>query len=228
MTVQSIRRRRRLLAWIPAGVLVIAVIGVGVASALLLGNGLGEPAPKPTVGQVTDLNWSSFTPEGLEFIRSSRQVRIDMSRPPVQAGPLGLEADGTLVLEPINTGDTELDYSLIINGGGEGAGGDKFIVTQIEIVTEDGLVTHVRAPLRDVLNFRQTLDKLLDKAELFGWDVSGVDDIYTLVEKATRAGEPYQFGFGPAGRAGMDVSATASCDTSGFCLVEYDAAPSVR
>ena len=224
----TVKKRKWWLGWLPAIVLVVILAGVGVATSVLLQGGLGKPAPKPTEGQVTDLNWSTFTKDGLEYIARTRQVRIDMSKQPVDAAALGLAPDDTLVLEEITTGDTFLDYDLIINGGGEGAGGGRFVVSTITIETADGVVTHVRAPLRDVVNFRQTLTKLLDKADLWGWDVSGVDAIYASVEQATRDGVPYEFTFGPADKAGVPVSATARCDTTGYCVVEYDVAPNVR
>lgn len=217
--------KRRFVGWVPAIILSAGIIAVAVTASVLVSNGLGAPAPKPTNGQVTDLNWSIFTDEGLAYIRSTRDVRIDLSKPPVAAEPLGLEDDATLVLEPIDNLDTTLDYSLIVNGG---IGGDKFIVSQITIVTEHGVVTHVTAPLSDVLNFRQTLDVMLGEADQWGWDVSGVDEIFQRVEDATRAGTPYEFSFGPGDKAGVPVTATAYCDPTGFCVLEYDAAPSVR
>lgn len=221
----SVRKRPWWLGWIPAAALVVILVGVGIATSVLLNSGLGEPAPKPTEGQVTELNWSSFTEEGLDYIARTRQVRIDMSTQPVDAAALGLAPDGTLVLEQIDTGDTLLDYDLIVNGGGEGYGGGRFIATQITIETSGGVVTKVSAPLRDVLNFRQTVDSLTGEAEEWGWDVSGVDAIFADVEQATRDGVPYEFSFGPADRSGVPVAAVASCDVSGFCLVTYEFTP---
>lgn len=221
------QKRSKLWPWIPAIVLTVLIIGVIVTTTLLVRGGLGGPVPQPTQGQVTDLNWSSFSREGLDYIAKSRQVRIDMSTQPVDAAALGLAPDNTLVLAPISTGDTSLDYDLIVSGGGEGPGGARFAVTQITIVTEGGVITRVSAPLREVLNFRQTLDYLLGKAEIFGWDTSGTDAIFQTAEDATRAGTGYEFTFGPADRTGVAFSATASCDTSGFCSVNYDVTPRV-
>ncbi|MDP3209671.1 MAG: hypothetical protein Q8M65_11020 [Rhodoglobus sp.] len=217
-----------LVGWIPAAALGVAVVAVLVTTGVLLSNGLGGPVPEPTEGQVTDLNWSSFTEDGLAYIAATRQVRIDMSNPPVDAAALGLAADDTLVLEPILNLDTQLDYDLIVNGAGEGPGGARFIVTEISIVTKKGVVTQISAPLREVVNFRQTLNYLVAQAVVFGWDTSGVDSIFQTAEDATRAGEGYEFTFGPGDRTGVNFSATASCDPSGFCLVRYDVTPRVR
>lgn len=222
------KKRSALWTWIPSVILALGVIAVIVASTVLLGSGLGRPAPSPTVGQVTDLNWSSFSDEGLAYIARTREVRIDLSNPPVDAAALGLPADGVTTLDPIDNLDVVLDYGLIINGGGESPGGEKWRVSSIEIETRDGVVTRVSAPVVDVLNFRQTLSALEGTADLFGWEPLDRDALFERVEAATRAGEFYSFTFGPADRLGVPIAATASCDPNGFCLVEYDVTPSVR
>ncbi len=226
MTVK--RKRPWWLGWVPAAVLVALIAATITTTAVLSSNGLGEPVPRPTEGQVTDKNWSIFTEEGLAYIDSSREVRLDLSKAPVAAAPLGLEPDATITIGPKDNGDVLLDYYLIVNGGGAGVGGDKFTVSQLSITTSGGVVTHVTAPLSEVLNFRQTLSLLQAKAELFGWDISDVEAIYDQVADATQDGVPYEFTFGPADAAGVPVSATANCDTTGYCVVEYDVAPAVR
>lgn len=219
------KERKRLLSWLPATILLVIIVGIIATTMILLKGGLGAPAASPTPGQVTQLNWSIFTKAGLGYIDKTRQVRIDFKTQPVEAKPLGLKADDTLTIGPHISG---ADYYLIVNGGGAGQGGDKFTVTQMTITTQGGVITDVHAPLSDVVNFRKTLTYLLQKAEIFGWDTSGVQAIYDKVEVATHDGVPYQFGFGPSNLAGVPVSATASCGTDGYCQVEYDVTPAVR
>jgi hypothetical protein len=214
--------------WIPSILLIVIIIGGGVTGGVLVSSGFGAPDARPTLGQVTDLNWSSFSEEGLAYIARTREVRIDLSRPPVDAAALGLPDDGLTVLDPIDNGDVVLTYGLIVNGGGESPGGEKFTVSSIEIETRDGLVTRVSAPLNDVLNFRQTLAALEATAELFGWQPIDTAALFERVDAATRDGLPYDFTFGPADRLGVPIAATASCDPSGYCVVEYDVTPSVR
>ena len=222
------RKRPWWFGWIPAIVLALLSLATGVTALLLVQGGLGAPAPRPTEGQVTDLNWSVFTPDGLDYVDSTREVRIDLSSPPVAASALGLEPDDSLTIGPKFTGDTVLDYYLIVNGAGESPGGDKFTVSELTVDTENGEVTAVRAPLSEVLGFRPTLQKLLGTADVYGWDTSGVDAIYDLVGAATEAGEGYEFGFGPADRLGFAITGTASCDAGGYCVVEYVMTPAVR
>lgn len=217
-------RRRPWLAWLPAVILSVVIVGVLVVAGVLLQGGLGKPTPKPTEGQVTDLNWSSFTETGLDYIRSSRDVRIDLSRPPVEAAAIGLEPDATLVLERIDNLDVQLDYDLILNGGGEAPGGLRLTASEIRITTAGGLVTRVEADLVDVLPFRQALDRFERESATSGWTLDR-DAIFAMVEEATRAGEPYEVAVGPSDRLGLALSATAACDTSGYCALTYSAAP---
>lgn len=220
----SAARRKGWVGWIPALILTALIVGVLVTGAVLLSNGLGQPTPKPTQGQVTDLNWSSFGPEGLAYIGSSRDVRIDLSTPPVEAAPLGLAEDGALVLERVDNVDVQLDYDLILNGGGEGQGGLRLTTSEITIVTAGGLVDSVSAVFADVLPFRDMLDRFEREADTYGWSVDR-DAVFTISEDATRAGEPYEITVGPSSYLGLSLTATAACETSGYCQLTYTASP---
>jgi hypothetical protein len=152
-------------------------------------------------------------------------VRIDLTDPPVDSKPLGLPDDGAVTIGPHSTVS---DYYLTFYGNGEGPGGDELTVSQMTIETKAGAVDHIRAQLRDVFNFRTTLNALLAEAELYGWEKPNVDDLYTMVAEASAAGENYEFSLGPGTRLGAEVSATAYCGNDGFCLTEYVVAPTVR
>lgn len=219
--------KRKLLAWLPTVILSVAVVGVLVTAGVLIGNGLGGPTPRPTYGQVTDLNWSSFTDDGLDYIAESRLVRIDLSDPAVDATALGLEPDGTLVLAPIEQLDTSLDYDLIVNGGGESPGGIRLTTSEVTILTEAGLITRITAAIPGVWTFRETLNQLEARAEEFGWPATDRDALFDVQAEAARNGTPYSFTLGPGERVGIGVSATAQCDPSGFCFVGYEVTPRV-
>lgn len=223
----SARRRPAWVGWIPAGILAVAIIGTGVTAAVLVGSGLGQPAPKPTSGQVTDLNWSSFTPEGLDYIASSQKIRIDLSRPPALAAPLGLPDDDVVSFEPIDQLDTVLYYDLIVNGNGEYPGGIRMTAAYVEIATTGGAVTSVRATAPDVIAFRDVLALLEKEAPTYGWSYDR-DAIFDDVDAASRADEPFTLVFGPDDRVGVSVKATAECETNGYCTLEYEMTPSVR
>jgi hypothetical protein len=133
------------LTWLPAAILTLTIVGIIVASIVLRNNGLGDPAPAPTTGQVTNLNWSSFTPEGLDYIETSRDVRIDLSDGAPDAAPLGLDDDATLTIGPSENLDTDNDYYLVVNGGGEGHGGFKFTVSDLSLLTQAGRLESIHA-----------------------------------------------------------------------------------
>jgi hypothetical protein len=223
----SARQRPAWVGWIPAGILALAILGTGVTAAVLVGNGLGQPAPKPTSGQVTDLNWSSFTPEGLDYIASSQKIRIDLSRPPAEAAPLGLSDTGVIVFDPVDQLDTELYYDLIVNGAGEYPGGIRITAAHVEVETSGGVVVAVRGVLADAFSFRDALALLEKEAPVYGWTYDR-DAIFADVEDAVRADRDYEVAFEPASRVGVAVGATISCSIEGYCSVEYEMTPSVR
>jgi hypothetical protein len=222
------RKRPWWLTWLPAAVLVLIIIGVISASVVLRSNGLGDPAPAPTTGQVTDLNWSSFTPEGLAYIETSRDVRIDLSDGPPDAAPLGLDDDATLTIGPSENLDTDNDYYLIVNGGGEGFGGHKFTVSELSIGAADGQLESIEATQSGYPAFREVLNQLRLEVDDFGWAEPDIDALFDDVEVATRDGVPYEFTFGPGSRLGINVTATARCGTDGFCVLTYLVTPVVR
>ena len=221
------RKRSRWFSWLPAMILVVVIIASLVTGFILVRGGLGAPAPKPTEGQVSDLNWSSFTAEGLDYIRRSREIRVDFSDHAEDAVALGLPANGTTVIGPNSEG---LEYKFTFNGGGAGPGGAKLIVSQITITTVDGLITEIEAPIfvQKPENFRETVNGFVKQSELYGWDMSGLDALYDRVGEATQNGEDYEFSFGPADLVGVPVSATAACDVVGSCFVTYFISPGLR
>ncbi|MBX3098895.1 MAG: hypothetical protein KF761_04890 [Salinibacterium sp.] len=228
MTSFDVKRKRAWwFAWIPAAITLVLIVAIGTTSAVLLNQGLGTPLPKPTVGQVTELNWSSFSAEGIDYIEKSRRVRIDFARPPVQAAAIDLIGDGATTIGPSFHDDTDNDYYLIINGGGEGHGGTWLTVSELTVTSKNGLVTGIAALASGALPFRDALALLQGHSEEFGWAPPDMTALFAEVEDATRAGTSYEFTFGPGDRLGFDISATASCESTGFCVVQYDAAPRV-
>jgi hypothetical protein len=212
------------MSWLPAIILAVASIAAVVVGLVLVRGGLGAAPPAPTQGQVTDLNWSSFTADGLDYIERTRDIRIDLSDKGADAAGLGLPADGTITIGPNPEG---LFYAFIFKGGDVGPGGDKLFISTLDITTADGEVSVVHAQIVDVVNFRDTVNRLVRESELYGWDTSVLDGIYDSVSKATAAGEPYEFTFGPGNGIGTPVAATAQCDPSGYCQLNYDIGPGV-
>jgi hypothetical protein len=217
MAMDARRRRALLRTWVPTGIIAGIIVAVVVTTSVLLGNGLGAPPPAPTAGQVTEINRSVFTDDGLEYIASTRVVRIDLSIPPTQAEPLGLPADGEVVLPVIATGDTELDYSVRVYGGGAEPGGLSLVAPTVTVRTESGAISSIEAPSREVRPFRELLTQLTERAEELGWPDGEQERVLAEVAAATSAGEPYSFEVGPGDRLGVEVSIRADCEPDGFC-----------
>ncbi len=229
MTGFDVKRKRPWwFAWIPAFVLVLLIGAVATTVVLVQRSDIGKPLPKPTVGQVTELNWSSFTKEGLAYIDRSRNVRIDLSKPPVDASALGLPDDGTTTIGPTDYGDRDNDYYVIVSGGGEGHGGTKLTVTQLDITTEGGLVTGLAASEIDALPFRNALALLQGEVDEFGWAPIDSAAVFNDWVDTTGAGNRYEFATGAGTRLGFSIVGTVTCEPQSVCAVRYDVAPTVR
>lgn len=215
------RRRPAWVGWIPAAILSVIILGAVVATVLVYQSGLAEPPPPPTEEQVTDGNLSVFTDDGVAYIERTREVRFNLSAPPVSAREIGLPADGTVSLEPLETG---LPYSLRIFGGGAKPGGLTLVVTDVTIETSAGVLTSIRAPTGPGASFSDVLNTFEAKAAVYGWDMSSTDRIVDEMGQATRDGRDYTFMVGPGDALGVSVRGTATCAADG-CSVEYEVAP---
>lgn len=225
MAMDERRRRALIRTWLPTGIILAVIVGVVVTTAVLLGNGLGAPAPAPTVGQITEDRRSVFTQDGLDYIASTRVVRIDLSQPPVAAAPLGLPDAGDVVLPVIATGDTELDYTLKVYGGGDAPSGIALPVPTITVSTAGGAITAVQAPSRDVSPFRVLLSSLTARADEFGWPAGEQERVLAEVAADTASGSPFSFDLGPGDRLGLGVTVRVACDADGFCTPTWVLAP---
>jgi hypothetical protein len=212
-------KRSPWVSWVPAVVLSILIL-VAIVVAVLAASDNNQAPQGPLEGQVTDKNWSIFTDMGIDYIEETRMARIDLSADVVDASEVGLPDDGTVVIGP---NELELAYYLTIYGG---PGGARITVSEMSFTTEDGAVVLVTARGQYVESFRDTLNALSGRAEVFGWDVSGRDELFEAVGEAIDNNEPYEFSF--TGTAtGIPVTVTASCEPAGYCITEYEVTPGV-
>ena len=133
-----------------------------------------------------------------------------------------------LTIGPSENLDTDNDYYVIVNGGGEGFGGHKFTASELSITTEAGELESIEVTQSGYPAFREVLNQLRLEVEDFGWAEPDIDALFEDVEVATRDGVSYAFTFGPGSRLGMTVAATAVCGTNGFCELTYLVTPVVR
>ncbi len=217
-------RRPAWVAWLPAVVLSIVIIGA-VAFALVGAPQLAdEPAPART-DQVTELNWSVFNDEGLAYIESARSPRIDLSETPVEAAPLDLPADGSLTVGPHQT---DLDYRLVLiaNENGE-PNGAQFTTPQFTLTTTDGALTEIRVELRGVFEFREAFLELTDRAPALGYTVPEARDIGAAITAARESGEPEVITTDVGTAAGFSTVGEVTCFGAGYCQLAFLVWPGV-
>ncbi|KQV24526.1 hypothetical protein ASG83_08095 [Yonghaparkia sp. Soil809] len=201
--------------WIPA-VLLSAIIIAVVAFAASQGPRLAAgPGPAET-NEVDDLNFSVFSEEGLAFIDEQRIPRLDLRDLPVETEPLGLPADGELVIGPH---PQDLDYRLVLLASG-GEGGARFTTVTFTITTKDGEVRELRvAPPREVAvgTFRDVEAFAVESAERFGYPPIASGTLLDLVLAAQESGEPETTRTASGDRTGLPTQLEITCTGDAFC-----------
>lgn len=209
--------------WIPAGILG-AIILAAVLFALIAGPRLAAgPAPAAT-DQVTDLNWSVFTPEGLQYIEAARTPRIDLSSSPIDAAPLGLPLDGEVAIGPHPTG---LDYRLVLIATADQPNGALFTTPSFTVVTRDGELASVRVDERGARDFRETYLVVADRSADYGFTPPPSTRLAAAVSEARDAGAPVTVRSDRGTTSGMGITAEVTCFGAGFCTVSYIVTPAV-
>jgi hypothetical protein len=203
--------------WIPA-VLLSVVILSAVLFAIIAGPRIAAGPGPAEMNQVTDLNWSVFTDDGLAFIESARTPRIDLSSPPVGAVELGLPADGALTVGPHAT---DLDYRLVLLGTDDEPNGALFVTPQFTVNASGGELVSVRIEQRGALDFRQTYQVVADRSASLGYTAPSASSLGVAVSEARDSGLPVIVRSDQGTSTGMGVVAEVTCFGAGFCQVSY-------
>lgn len=209
--------------WIPAAILGTIILAA-VLFAIIAGPRLAEPPGPAATDQVTDLNWSVFTPEGLAYIEAARTPRIDLSAPPVGAEPLGLAPEGELTIGPHPTG---LDYRLVLIATDEQPNGALFTSPVFTIVTRDGLLTALRVDERGARDFRETYLLVAGRSAEYGFTAPTSARLAQAISEARDAGAPVTVRSTRGTSTGMGITAEVTCFGVGFCTVSYIVTPAV-
>lgn len=201
--------------WIPAVVLAI-VITIVIVFAATEGPRLAQgPGPAET-NEVDDLNFSVFTEEGLGYIDEQRIPRLDLRDPPVETEPLGLPADGELVVGPH---PQNLDYRLVLLADG-GDGGARFTTATFTIATEAGAARELRIePPREfaVAPFREIEAFAIESAGRFGYTPPEVGTLLDLVLAAQQSGQPETTSTATGEQIGLPARLEITCGGDAFC-----------
>jgi hypothetical protein len=209
--------------WIPAVVLSIIIVGAG-AFAVIAGPRIAAgPGPAET-DQVTDLNWSVFTEEGLRFIDSARTPRIDLSASPVDAAELGLPSDGALTVGPH---PTDLDYRLVLIATDDEPNGALFTTPQFTVNTAGGRLESIRVDTRFANTFSQTFLAVSERAPDLGYTPPTSNRLAQAVTDARESGRPEVVRTDQGRDAGIGVVAEVTCFGAGLCQLSYVVTPAV-
>ncbi len=211
------------VGWIPAGILVAIMAGVGVFALVGVPGIVAQPGAGQD-GQVTDLNWSVFTDDGLHFIESARTPRIDLSSPPVDAVEIGLPADGSLTVGPHQTG---LDYRLVLIATDVEPNGALFTTPQFTVSSSGGRLESVRVEERGAFTFRETFLAVSERAPDFGYTPPTSQQLAQAVSDARESGRPAVVRTDRGLDAGLGVVAETTCFGGGFCQLSFIVTPAV-
>ncbi len=209
--------------WIPAVVLSIIILSAVLFALIAAPRLAAAPGPAET-DQVTDLNWSVFTEEGLRYIESARTPRIDLSSPPVETSELGLPSDGALTVGPHQT---DLDYRLVLIATDDEPNGALFTTPQFTVSTAEGRLASVRIEERGVYSFRETFLAVSARAPDFGYTPLTTFELAQSVTDARESGQPVSLRTDVGLAAGMGVAAETTCFGAGFCQLSFIVTPAV-
>ncbi len=211
------------MRWIPAGILG-AIILASALFAIIGGPRLAAPPGPAATDQVTDLNWSVFTEEGLAYIDDARTPRIDLSNPPIEAAPLGLPVTGDLTVGPH---PTLLDYRLVLIASEDQANGALFVTPGFTLSTRDGRIVSLRIEERGGRDFRQTYLIVAERSADYGFTPPASSRLAAAISEARTAGSPVTVRSDRGTSAGMGIMAEITCFGAGVCTVPYIVTPAV-
>jgi len=209
--------------WVPAVVLAIVIVGAVIFAMVATPRLLAGPGPAES-DEVTDLNWSVFTEEGIGYINAARTPRIDLSSPPVDAVELGLPADGATTVGPH---PTDLDYRLVLIATDEEPNGALLTTPQFTVTSSRGRLESVRVEQRSSNTFSQTFLAVSERAPDFGYTPPTSARLAQAVTDARESGRPSVVISDRGLAAGFGVVAEVTCFGAGFCQVSFIVTPAV-
>lgn len=217
------RARPKWVSWIPTAIVALLIAAVGVTSAVLINNGVGQPVGAPTEREATEDLLSVFSEEGIAYIETGRKARFNLAPgQPIDSATLELPDDGAVEVGPT---PTELDITIKIYGGGAEPQGVTLAGQRFTVTTADGELSSVAIPQRESDGFRNMLAALEKRAPVFGWDAAARDDAIAAAQAAQAAGTGFEFDLGRGIRLGMGVEALVTCTDRAWCSLEYVITP---
>ena len=205
--------RRRLLSWLPSVVLVVLIVGFGIAAVGVNNSWWVDPNPTAAADQTAPNGSSVFTGAGVDYFIRTGEVRIRMDSEALPAAALGLPDDGT---RTIPTSGRPL-YVFVSGADGVMAVDS---VTELALTTEDGALVSVAATRVMPGGFLEAHAMLADVADLYGWpedEVAALPDRYGEARREN-PDEPVSIAVGPGTAVGLAVSATVAGEGGGVLV----------
>ncbi|MCU1549893.1 MAG: hypothetical protein JWR36_453 [Glaciihabitans sp.] len=206
-TVDQIRRRRRLLGWIPTAIGVLVIATVVTVTLVEQRQNPGVPAPAPTSD-------SRFDAKGLRAIERSRVTRINIATLPISAASVGLGPNKTVTIESA----AGVDEYLQLEGNRTYAA---LTADSFRIVARDGFLSKILFAGQNVGGFPD-LTAELQAASQFGLTGQVAQDALDEVRLHNHDGKPFTKVLGPFHELGVPVTVTVAADGAGSYAVNYE------
>lgn len=198
-TLAQTRRRRRILTWIPTGIVILVCVGFFVGAYAVSQSWWFQDDPVASDDQQTSDGQSRFTPGGVDYLTRQGTLSLRLDDDAATAQALGLASDGVEDITPRTP-----VRALVSAPGGEL---EVSPVTVLTLGTADDRLCSVEFELRGS-SWTGAVENLRDLAPGWGWSEEDVSRLSDQVAAATSEdGDPIVVGLGPIEHLGAVVSA---------------------
>lgn len=169
------RRRRRILSWIPIGIVGLICVGFIVAANLIQGSWWADDEPIASTDQTSPRGMSMFTQTGVDYLTRDGFVKIEVRDGSEPADALGLPEDGTRRIEPI------VPVQAILLGV-DGVI-DIDLVRSITLETSDGRLSAVEISTDNDGTWTGSFAEVIDVASEWGFGAEELESLRSDMER---------------------------------------------
>lgn len=195
------RRRRKILAWIPAALMVLGMAALVVAAILFQNSWWTNDDRVASTDQQTADGMSTFTTAGQDFFNVERVVFVKVGEAAPRASDLGLPEEGvTEVIPPVPIEVRVLGTTGVFT---------LTLVEQLTLTTSDGRVTLLRLDHEGTRSYADLTDLLRGMTSAVDWTDEDFDALANALADAPHdADGTYEATLRPSTKGGMIVAAT--------------------
>lgn len=198
-------RRRALLSWLPAAILVVVIGLVVLATFAVQGSWWAEERPVASADQKASDGSSMLTDAGFDYVNVEGIVRVRIGEGSLPADELGMAPDAE------KSAEFRRPVRAIVAGGDEVYVVDD--VAALTAVTAEGELASVTLAYDNAGTWSDAVGRVRALAPTFGWNVSNIDSLDDQLSEFNRegTGEGFTAVIGPSEGAAR-VTATLSYD----------------